>query len=200
MQWLRWYHGTCEDAKFRVVARKTGSSIPDIIAVWALILERASATSPRGRLDVDTDLIAATLDIQEERGAAIIAAMHKIGVLQDGRVAKWQARQFASDEDSTAAARKRRQREKSSTYENVTRDMSVSHAGVTHLSRGQKQIRSDTETNTDYHGSDTLLGSDAFYACAEERQHALKRWPNCTEEERRENVRRARRRVEENDE
>ena len=42
--WFRWWEGTGTDPKFKVVAQKSGESVAVVLAVWALLLENASAT------------------------------------------------------------------------------------------------------------------------------------------------------------
>ena len=42
MNWFRWYTGTATDPKFLVVARLSGQNVASVVAVWAMLLERAS--------------------------------------------------------------------------------------------------------------------------------------------------------------
>ena len=51
MEWFRWFEGSTTDPKFAVVARRTGQPVAFVIAVWAQILERASASKERGCID-----------------------------------------------------------------------------------------------------------------------------------------------------
>ena len=44
MEWFRWFEGSTTDPKFAVVARRSGQPVAFVIAVWAQILERASAS------------------------------------------------------------------------------------------------------------------------------------------------------------
>jgi hypothetical protein len=48
IDWFRWHHGSVNDPKFGLVARKAAARVGDVIAVWALILEQASANTERG--------------------------------------------------------------------------------------------------------------------------------------------------------
>ena len=48
IDWLRWHHGSVTDPKFQLVARKAGCRLPDVLAVWAFVLEKASAADRRG--------------------------------------------------------------------------------------------------------------------------------------------------------
>ena len=42
MTWFRWYTGTATDPKFMVVARLSGQNVAAVVAVWAMLLERAA--------------------------------------------------------------------------------------------------------------------------------------------------------------
>ncbi len=111
MDWLRWYHGTLLDPKWRVIARRAGARVADVVAVWASLLEEASQAAERGSVAgwVAED-IAAALDLETETVEAIYAAME--GKVRDGDVLPaWEKRQ-PKREDTTAAERKRRQRER----------------------------------------------------------------------------------------
>lgn len=47
IDWFRWHHGSVTDPKFQLVARKSGASLPDVLAVWACLLETASQNGGR---------------------------------------------------------------------------------------------------------------------------------------------------------
>lgn len=111
MQWLRWYHGTVTDPKWRVVARRSGQTVPVVIAVWAAMLETASEATERGTLDGWLDeVVAAALDLEPEHVGAIREAMH--GLTLDGdSLSGWDKRQ-PQREDNTSSERVRRHRER----------------------------------------------------------------------------------------
>ena len=48
MHWFRWHHGTVTDPKFGLIAKKAGASVAQVIAIWAYLLEAASAAEERG--------------------------------------------------------------------------------------------------------------------------------------------------------
>lgn len=50
MDWLRWHHGTVNDPKWRVIARKSGQPISLVLSVFASFLERASSSEDRGSI------------------------------------------------------------------------------------------------------------------------------------------------------
>lgn len=109
--WLRLWHDMPTDPKWRVIARKSGRPIPEVLAVFTFMLTHASQSEERGSLEgwVHED-IAAALDIDEEDVAAIFNAME--GRVHDGlRLTGWEKRQ-PKREDDGSAERKRLQRER----------------------------------------------------------------------------------------
>jgi hypothetical protein len=116
MHWFRWHHGSVTDPKFQLVARRAGASLPDVLAVWAYLLEQASASADRGSPgSVDAEALDCLFGFPatDTRTADILAAMEQRGLtLPDGSIASWSKRQPRRErEDDTAAERKRRQRE-----------------------------------------------------------------------------------------
>lgn len=94
IDWFRWHHGSVRDEKFKLIARKTGASVPDVIAVWAYVLEKASANEVRGQFsDLDCEAVDCLYDFPEDRTAEIIAAMEKRGLLSPNHVTRWEDRQ-----------------------------------------------------------------------------------------------------------
>lgn len=147
MQWLRWYRGTVEDAKFRFIAKTVGCSISDVIATWAVLLEDAACDDHRGVVTRDEDWIATILDFDDGLAERILACMQDTNMIVVGAtnitICNWDARQFESDRDKTAAERQKRRREKlRADHAPVTRDARVSHGRVT-------VPETDTETDTE---------------------------------------------------
>ena len=107
IDWFRWHHGSVTDPKFLLVARRAGSSLPDVLAVWAFLLEAASAATPRGSYGViDAEAVDCLFGFPntELRTADIIAALEARGMLADGRVVEWEKRQAKrerADDNST---------------------------------------------------------------------------------------------------
>lgn len=109
--WLRLWHDMPTDPKWRVIARKSGRPIPEVLSVFTFMLTHASQAEERGSIEgwVHED-IAAALDIDEEDVAAIFSAME--GRVHDGkRLTGWEKRQ-PKREDDGSAERKRLQRER----------------------------------------------------------------------------------------
>ena len=120
MDWLRWWHGTVTDPKFQRVARMSGASVGEVLAVWACLLECASAvpecdanvttrdaerdgrdasvteTPHVSRGDVtgfDCDDHDVLLGFGDGKTAAVVAALTDRGLIVGGRLASWDERQ-----------------------------------------------------------------------------------------------------------
>lgn len=114
MDWFRWHHGSVTDPKFQLVAKKSGASVAEVVAMWAFALEEASLADDRGSiLGLDVESVECLLGINDGKGSLILAAMEVRGLIKDGRIASWDKRQPSRErEDDTAAERKRKQRER----------------------------------------------------------------------------------------
>ncbi|MGJ0508911.1 MAG: hypothetical protein ACR652_17645 [Methylocystis sp.] len=148
-RWLRWYEGTCEDGKFRVVARKAGThlsrvtnrdvtvTVRDVIALWAFMLEDAAHLDHRGTCERDEEFMAGVLDFDDGMVPAILHAMEAVDLIERSEsgitLCNFDKRQFESDADPTATERQRRKRAKD--RKTKERDKSVSNGRVTRDSR-----------------------------------------------------------------
>lgn len=93
MHWLRWYHGTTNDSKLRRIAQQSNTTVANVIAVWASLLESASECVERGSVHRwSVDDTGFTLGIPEEVVAQIYAAMQG-KVLSGQQVTHWTDRQ-----------------------------------------------------------------------------------------------------------
>lgn len=114
IDWFRWHHGSVSDGKFALVAHKAGASVAEVIAVWACLLEAASAAEDRGNPGaVDFEAMDFSLGMADGKSWRIYERMRERALLDggSGRIASWEKRQ-PKREDDTAAERKRRQRER----------------------------------------------------------------------------------------
>lgn len=112
IDWFRWHHGSVTDPKFQLVAKKAGVRLGDVIAVWAFVLEKASADTDRGTIgQIDFETLDFLLGAEEGAAVRILDAMTARGLIEGSRIARWNERQ-PKREDETAAERKRRQRER----------------------------------------------------------------------------------------
>lgn len=142
IDWFRWHHGSVTDPKFGLIAKKAGARVSDVIAVWAYVLENASAEADRGSIgELDFDSIDFLFGLEDGQAARIVDSMTQRGLIVDGRIASWDKRQ-PKREDSTAADRKRLQRERDhelrianaqgqGVTDGESRDVTQRHANVT---------------------------------------------------------------------
>ena len=115
IDWFRWHHGSVTDPKFQLVARRSGASLPDVIAVWAYLLEKASASETRGSFgEIDAEALDCMFGFPatETRTADILKAMQDRKLIDAESVSAWDKRQpkRERESDDTAAERKREQR------------------------------------------------------------------------------------------
>lgn len=100
MEWFRWFEGSTTDPKFAVVARRTGQPVAFVIAVWAQILERASASKERGCIDgYDCEGADVSLGLPDGAACAIVQALKDKGLIDEYRVCKWEQRQPKRERD-----------------------------------------------------------------------------------------------------
>jgi hypothetical protein len=116
IDWFRWHHGSVNDPKFGLVAKKAKARVGDVIAIWALVLEQASASTDRGQFnDIDCEATDFLLGAEDGTTARILEAMQGRGLISGDRVTRWEDRQPKRERvDNTAAERKRAQRERDS--------------------------------------------------------------------------------------
>lgn len=117
MDWLRWHHGTVDEAKLRTAAKRAGARMCEAVAMWAICMEAASRSEPRGSCAaLDFEVIDCTQDFDEGTAARLYAAFQGLArplIGADGNLLAWEKRQPKRErEDDTAAERKRRQRER----------------------------------------------------------------------------------------
>lgn len=109
--WLRLWHDMPTDPKFRVIAKRAGRPLSEVISVFVLIMTNASANATeRGELDNWSDEdAAAALDLQVEHVATIREAMQ--GKTIDGnKLTGWEKRQPKRDDGSAERAKAWRER------------------------------------------------------------------------------------------
>lgn len=114
MAWLRWYEGASTDTKFHFIARRCSQPVAFVIAVWAMLLERASAASDRGKIEgFDCESADAALGMPDGTTQTIFDAMVAKGMIVGARIAKWEERQpKREDATSTERVREHRARQK----------------------------------------------------------------------------------------
>jgi len=118
IDWFRWHHGTVVDPKLQLVARRSGASLPDVIAIWAALLETASQSSPRGSVEsFDPEAFDVLFNFPEARSAAVLEALTARGMLRDMHLVAWEKRQPKREreaENSTDRVKEHRRRKRES--------------------------------------------------------------------------------------
>lgn len=94
IDWFRWHHGSVTDPKFQLVARKSKQSLATVIAVWAFVLEKASASEDRGHFGgLDCEAVDCLFGLDDGATEAILSSMADRGLVESDRVASWDKRQ-----------------------------------------------------------------------------------------------------------
>lgn len=104
--WLRLWHDMPTDPKFRVIAKKSGRPLSEVLAVFVLMLTEASKNeAERGSLaNWQDDDAAAGLDMDPEHVSAIRTAMQG-KTLAGNKLAGWENRQPKREDSSTERVR-----------------------------------------------------------------------------------------------
>jgi hypothetical protein len=136
MSWLRWWAGTVNDPKWRIIAARANCRPGDCLAVWAYLLEIAKD----GDGDIskaDTEECAVVLGYDHLLVEAIIVAMRDKELIADGRLVAWEKRQPKREDGSAERAKAWREHKKT-------------EANATERNRTQPNApESDTDTDTD---------------------------------------------------
>lgn len=121
IDWFRWHHGSVTDPKFQLVARKAGARLSDVLAIWAYVLEHASAADVRGEFgDLDAEAIDCLFGFDDGLTAAVLDQMGVRGLVCDGVVSSWVKRQPKREREgdsSTERSRAFRQKQRHATPE-----------------------------------------------------------------------------------
>ena len=118
MEWLRWYHGACSDAKWPIIARKAGVSVGVVVSVWAALLENASQDEERGSVaGFDGETYDALYGYEDGTCDAVLEAMTEKGLICDGCICAWRKRQPDGEREergklSTERVRRFRERQR----------------------------------------------------------------------------------------
>ena len=112
--WVRLYHDTPSDPKWRVIAKKSGQRIGDVIAVWTFVLTNASGNAVKRGVTHNfvTEDVAAALDLATSDVDAILSAMEG-KVIVSGKLTGWEKRNPDREDDSSDRVRRYRERRRS---------------------------------------------------------------------------------------
>jgi hypothetical protein len=110
--WVRLWEDMPTDPKWRVIARRSGRPIAEVLSVFCFMLTNAGASRDRGTLDGWNDEdVAAALDMDAEHVAAIREAMQ--GKTLDGeRLTGWERRQPKREDGAAERAKDWRERKR----------------------------------------------------------------------------------------
>ena len=110
MDWCRLWHDMPTDPKWRVVARKSGRPLTEVLSVFTIMMVNASKSKERGTLDNwDDEDTGAALDMDAESVSAIREAMQG-KVLDGGALAGWKKRQPKREDNSSTRVSEHRKR------------------------------------------------------------------------------------------
>lgn len=147
MDWFRWHHGSVTDPKFALIAKKAGARLSDVLAVWAYLLERASAADTRGCFgEIDCEAWDCLFGFDDGLTASILGAMTGRNIIADQSVVAWERRQPKRErEDSTAADRQanKRARDKANTNQQHPDNASDSNVTPSHATSHQEKPRGE---------------------------------------------------------
>lgn len=121
MDWFRWHHGSVTDPKFQLVAHKSGSSVAEVIGVWAMLLEAASMSEQRGcHGELDFEAIDFSLGLKDGKTAQIYGLMCVRGLIvrDEKTITAWAKRQplrERDDDNSTGRVKAFRDRKRHET-------------------------------------------------------------------------------------
>lgn len=141
MIWLRWWVGTANDPKWRIVAMRAQCRAGDCLAVWAYLLEVAK----EGEGDItaaDIEECSVVLGFQLDVVTSIIAAMKDKGLIDGSRLSSWEKRQPKREDDSTSRVAAFRDRKKNSVQDQAS---NTRNAPVTQCNAPESESESESE-------------------------------------------------------
>ncbi len=111
MDWLRWHHGTANDPKWRVIAKISGVSIGNVIAIWSTLLESASQNAEnRGTLSGwNPEDVGAQLDLETCQVEAVYNIM-QTRTLAGNKLTAWDKRNPKREREDSSTERVQRHR------------------------------------------------------------------------------------------
>ncbi len=157
--WVRLWAGMTTDPKFRVVARKSGRPLMEVLAVFTHLLLLANEAEERGNVDdEDVELIAAALDADEDHINAILDAMQG-RVIDGGRLSGWDKRQPVREDSGNEKTGALSGTERVRRYREKQRDETQCNA----TKRDETQCNApDTDTDTEAEESTPFAPSDCI--------------------------------------
>lgn len=115
MNWLCWHVGASVDPKLKLIAKRTGASLSQVIHAWVYHLERAAEGDPRGTFGIiDQDEAELDTDIPGPIWMAVTLAFTDRGLISDGKIVNFDKRNYGNSTLRVQAFRERQKRLKQS--------------------------------------------------------------------------------------
>ena len=116
MDWFRWWHGSSDDPKLRMIASECNIPVASVIGLWATILEAASKSQNRGIIDnFDYEVVSFHLGIDAVTPCNAMKHRNMLhetdGTLTVLNWGKWQPKR-ERDDNSTGRVREFRSKQK----------------------------------------------------------------------------------------
>lgn len=118
MDWFRWWHGSANDPKLRMIASECSMPLACVVGVWAYILECASNNHVRGQIDnFDYEVVSFHLGIDVETPCNAMKRRNMLHETDETLIVvnwdKWQPKR-ERDDNSSDRVRKHRESKKQS--------------------------------------------------------------------------------------
>lgn len=116
MDWFRWWHGSANDPKLRLVAHECSMPVACVVGIWAYVLECASSNHVRGQIDNwDSDVVSFHLGVDVETPCNAMKRRNMLHETDETLVVcnwdKWQPKRERED-SSTVRVKKHRELKK----------------------------------------------------------------------------------------
>jgi hypothetical protein len=146
MDWYRWWHGSANDPKLRMIAADCSMPLACVVGVWAYILECASGNHVRGQIDnFDYEVVSFHLGIDVETPCNAMKRrrmLHETGeTLVVCNWDKWQPKR-ERDDVSTDRVKKFRDKQKQALTERNANETPC-NANETHVTPREEKRRED---------------------------------------------------------
>jgi len=95
-----------EDAKLKVIAKRSNQLMTHVVTVWLCVLDSASRNNPRGTVKLDSEQIAVVQDIDQAIVESILSAFYEKGMIdQNHHLSGWEKRQYATSTERSQKSR-----------------------------------------------------------------------------------------------
>lgn len=142
MDWFRYHHGTPQDSKLTMLAKKIGVRRCEMTAVWDELMDYASRSVTRGHIGgIDLEVIAFVQEIPIDNVKAIYDILAEKKIIIDGILTAWEKRQPKREDEGAA----QRQREKRARDKPGQKSQKNTHAHEMSRNVTTEEIREDRE-------------------------------------------------------